>query len=272
MKMIDAALEYIQQGFSVFPCCWPSTGQCACGRNHQGRNIGKVPLTEHGLKDATCLEITVREYWTRWPDANIGGAISGDKFVLDNDREKNGYDSLGILQTRHGALTETRLHTTGNLGQHYIYSTQVPIRNTVRVDGLDGLDIRGYGGYIILPPSLHRTGNRYVLSHVWDGPVMPAPAWLVELCTRKNVTTWANTVTDNPIREGSRNDNLARDAGVMRRRGLSESAINAALQVENRERCQPPLTEEEVSRIAKSVGRYLPADTQLVRFRGGVVL
>ena len=57
---------------------------------------------------------------------------------------------------------------------------------------------------------------------------------------------------------GARNDHLTRQAGAMRRRGMGEAAIAAALLVENGDRCRPPLPEPEVRRIAASVGRYVP--------------
>ena len=60
------------------------------------------------------------------------------------------------------------------------------------------------------------------------------------------------------IREGKRNSTLASLAGTMRKRGLAQEAITAALLIQNRERCEPPLDEGEVERIAASIGRYEP--------------
>ncbi len=257
----QAAVDYVQRGFAVFPCCWPDTsGKCACGRNHQGHDVGKAPLTKNGKGDATRTAIGAAGFWTRWPNANVAWAITPDKVVLDNDREKGGYESLGVLQDRYGALPQTRLHITGNLGQHYLYETPVTIKNTTRLDGLNGLDIRGFGGYIIMPPSLHQSGRRYTVSHIWDGPIMPAPAWLIKVCLKRQPAV-ANTNAHDPIPEGARNDTLTRDAGAMRRRGMSEAAIYAALTIENRERCQPPLLDSEIQRIAASVARYAPDQT-----------
>lgn len=60
------------------------------------------------------------------------------------------------------------------------------------------------------------------------------------------------------IKEGARNANLASLAGTMRRRGAGEAAILAALKEENRSRCVPPLEDEEVERIARSIAKYPP--------------
>ncbi len=61
------------------------------------------------------------------------------------------------------------------------------------------------------------------------------------------------------IRKCKRNNTLTSLAGSMRRQGMTESEIVAALRTVNRERCRPPLGEPEVKRIAKSVSRYEPA-------------
>ncbi len=65
---------------------------------------------------------------------------------------------------------------------------------------------------------------------------------------------------DGTIPNGQRNSTLASLAGTMRRRGMGEAAIRAALIAENDARCDPPLDADEVRRIAESVGRYTPAE------------
>jgi len=67
-----------------------------------------------------------------------------------------------------------------------------------------------------------------------------------------------STDTAQMLRQGERNASLASLAGTMRRRGMSEQAICAALLAENEQRCDPPLSEDEVRRIAHSVARYEP--------------
>jgi len=72
---------------------------------------------------------------------------------------------------------------------------------------------------------------------------------------KKNEATAARG-TEIVIEEGQRNIALAKLAGTMRRRDMSEEAIFAALKVENEAKCNPPLPEAEVRTIAKSIGRY----------------
>jgi len=120
-----------------------------------------------------------------------------------------------------------------------------------------GLDIRGDGGYIIAPPSLHRSGKRYIweVSHEpEDTSLAPMPAWLLALCqesTRREAPS-----AGEPIPEGRRNDTLFRRGCGLRTSGYTERVILAALREMNATQCQPPLPEADVATIAASCARY----------------
>jgi putative DNA primase/helicase len=252
----NAALEYIKHGIPVFPICWPNTdGTCDCGRKHQGKKIGKAPLTRHGLKDATVKQARVEEYWSRWPNAGI--ALATDCLVvLDFDADNGGLESKTIIEAQYG-LPRTRTHRTGGGGLHYLYRSPdgTDIRNAVNLGGYLGVDLRANGGYIVAPPSLHKNGNRYEV--IDNSEIIPAPTWLTEIATKKKPIQTANIETPL-IFEGQRNSTLSSLAGTMRSRGMTETEIFAALTVTNNERCQPPLPEDEVEDIAKSAARYAP--------------
>src|SRR5262249_52436562 len=70
------------------------------------------------------------------------------------------------------------------------------------------------------------------------------------------------------IREGARDTALTSKGGGMRRRGFDEEEIRAALTLHNARCCEPPLPEEQVAKIARSVARYDPEDTALVKVVG----
>ncbi len=257
------ACEYIKQGFTVLPLCWPGSDRsCGCGRHHQEKAIGKAPLTDHGLKDATQTILGVKEYWNRWPQANIGIAIPTGYFVLDVDIEHSGFESLELLQDKVGILPDTWRITTGSGGVHLWYKTNIPIRNTVSLGGFPGIDVRGEGGYVVAPPSLHRSGQRYEVAE--DYPISEASEPLIELCAHRQIAQGSTLSTEQSILEGQRNQTLTSLAGSMRRRGMSHTAIEAALKVENNERCQPPLSDEEIIKIAKSVATYSPESNGLL--------
>lgn len=120
-----------------------------------------------------------------------------------------------------------------------------------------GVDVRGDGGYIVAPPSLPSNGRRYawdVDAHPDNLPLAPLPRWLGELL--EPAACPHSRDHQHTILEGRRNDALTRIAGGLRRIGLSEEAIRAALLVTNEERCIPALDAKEVATIARSVADY----------------
>jgi putative DNA primase/helicase len=129
----------------------------------------------------------------------------------------------------------------------------------------DGIDIKSDGGYFVAPPSRHASGQTYeweASSEPDDVPLAPFPAWLAKLIGQPGGNgDHGEAPASQAIPQGRRNDSLTSLAGLMRRRGMSQEAIEAALLTENEKHCRPPLDEVEVARIAKSVARYEPAPT-----------
>lgn len=127
-------------------------------------------------------------------------------------------------------------------------------------DALPGIDRKADGGYVVAPPSLHASGRRYRFAADWpeDMPLAPLPAFALN--GSKRGASVATAAPGGRIAAGSRNGTLTSLAGAMRRRGASRDTIAAALLTENGERCDPPLSESDVSRIAASVSRYEPAE------------
>lgn len=242
-EFLDAALAYAAHGWAVFPC----------------RPRGKQPLTEHGVNDATRDPGQIREWWRRWPSANIGLATGEDSAVdaLDVDPAHQGEESLMALLAEHGALPVAPVSLTGGGGKHYLFAHVPGVRNSTSRIGA-GLDVRGDGGYIIVPPSVHPSGVRYTWQAHPD-TITPAP-WPEWLLARLRQSQTAGGDRQAPpsdhIPEGERNNALTRLAGSMRRMGATEDAIRAALLLENSHRCQPALRPDEVERIAASVARY----------------
>jgi len=156
--MLESALCYIARGWRVHPC----------------RPRGKTPLTVHGVKDATTDEAQIREWWAKWPDANIGIA-TGKKsgfFVLDVDGD-SGAESLRELDKEIGGLPEALRSRTGTDGEHIFF--RYPEREIGNKQSFrPGLDIRGEGGYVIAPPSIHPNGQPYTWPLGKDTP-LPEP-------------------------------------------------------------------------------------------------
>ena len=159
-----AALAYARRGVPVFPC-EPS---------------GKKPLTHDGFWDASVDPDVVGRWWSRWPAANVGvptGERSG-LLVLDVDPRDGGAASLTELEEAFGPLPRTTRARTGGGGEHVFFrypgEAGGEVRNSASWLG-PGLDVRGEGGYVVVPPS--RTGGEYRWTH--RAPLVEAPAWLL---------------------------------------------------------------------------------------------
>ena len=264
--MLDAALAYAKRGWHGFPLhSISASGSCTCGDLGCG-SPGKHPLTRNGFHDASTDVAQIRDWWRRWPSANVGirTGTTSRLLVLDSDPRHNGDESLAALISKHGSLPDTVEVITGGGGQLiYFQYPERPVKNSSGTLG-SGLDIRASGGYVIAPLSIHKSGRLYSWessSHPDDVSLAPAPDWLLDLvCPKPETLRKPAAPVVGQIAFGQRNETLASLAGSMRRRGFSEQAMLAALRTENELRCQPPLEDSEIQRIAKSIARYEPTN------------
>jgi hypothetical protein len=262
-SLLATALGYAARGWAVFPCYAAVHGRCTCG-NSACTDQGKHPRTENGCRDATTDPAQIRRYWMRWPHANIGIATgkASNLVVLDNDPRHGGDEGLALLQQQHGVFPLTIEAISGGGGGHLYFTAPADATIPNSVSKLaPGVDVRGEGGYIIAPPSVHRSGNTYeweLLHHPDEVPLAPLPEWVITLAHAATNGNGAPFTLPDTIPEGGRNDTLFRLGCSLRAKGLSEPAIRAALLAENQERCHPPLSEHEVDVIAASAGTYPP--------------
>ena len=256
--LLSWALRYIKLGFAVIPL------------------RGKIPLTEHGSKDASLDEAQVSAWWAASPDANIGIATGHRFFVMDVDVKGGGEDSFDFLRHQHGPFPETIEQVTGTGGKHLLFQLpDFPVRNSASLIA-PGIDIRGVGGYIVVAPSIHPDTKR---EYVWDGikeieqqAIAPAPGWLLDRLRVGGAAGASQLPAAKPvaptISEGNRNAQMFKLASSLRSKGLSEPEILATLKASNQIRCAPPLPDEELTTIAKSSARYTP-DARGNLFRRG---
>jgi putative DNA primase/helicase len=245
--LLNAALLYASKGWLVFPV-----------------RPDKKPYTSNGFYDATRDERQIRAWWEQWPNAAIGvrcGVESGI-VVVDIDAGKGGPQSLAALIATHGDLPDTLISNTGGGGQHFFFkSPGERCLNSVSKLG-EGIDVRADGGYAIVAPSRHASGNHYS----WATSVAPAelPDWLREAILHRT-TPGASRMEPgggNPlvgtdlIAEGGRNAKLTSMAGVLRAQGNGEDSIYTVLCGINAVRCKPPLPDHELRTIARSVCHY----------------
>ncbi len=266
--MLDAALDYARRGWRIFPVRRPGLdGGCGCG-DPQCTIAGKHPHITAWPTKATTKETTIRDWWQKWPDANIGHELAG-RIGLDVDPRHGGDESLMDLREEIGPLPETPTVLTGGGGEMFLFvAPGATVKNNAG-DLAPGLDIRTGGGMVLLPPSLHRSGRRYewdVSAHPDDVPIAPIPPRLLDRIKASQSRGGPRTATPSPgtgerIAEGQRSNTLFKTGCAMRRHGATEAAILAALLADNAARCDPPLTDEEVGKIATSAARYDPTVT-----------
>src|ERR1039457_237800 len=149
-------------------------GQCACEYAERGLFVlpanGKLPLTPRGFHSASKDPDKVRKWWKRWPEANIGIACdASDLVVLDVDKRSGGFDTLDELESS-CELPETPCSHTGGDGLHAFFRFPgVALKGTH-----NGIDIKHHG-YVIAPPSMHASGQRYEWIIDLDQPIGSLP-------------------------------------------------------------------------------------------------
>lgn len=247
--MLDVALEYIRKGWSIMPIA-------------AGTKKPPAGLSWKALQSRRIDETQAKHWWgTKYKDAGIAiitGKISG-LVVIDVD-------------PKHGGTTDGLPHcdmvvNTGGGGWHYYYVMPDEGYGNLQ-DGPIGRDVRGDGGYVIAPPTIHESGNAYE----WELDDKPSPitvAQLIEHCPRSSVEkkepseTYTNgaapiskTFVSDAIRdgfnEGGRNGGIARLVGCLIRMGQPADVCEAMCQ-NVAKICTPPLPPHETRGIVRSI-------------------
>jgi hypothetical protein len=157
--MLHSAVDLAVRGFWVAPLCWPDNdSKCGCPKAHRGHDIGKAPLTPHGIKDSSIRVADLFNWWKRWPLANLAIDLerSGLLVVAPDSQE-------WLTECIRRGLPKTPLvaRSGGGAGHyHFYYRQPADCRIVFRINIPDKVDIQT-GGYMVAPPSLHQSGRRY---------------------------------------------------------------------------------------------------------------
>ncbi|HEY5002964.1 MAG TPA: bifunctional DNA primase/polymerase, partial [Ktedonobacteraceae bacterium] len=297
--LADFALLYADEGFRVLPLqSLRSPGCCSCGFASCS-SVAKHPRTFKGVKDATSKPEQVREWWRLYPDANIGIATGQGILVIDIDPKHGG--SLEALNAILPLPPTATVHTGGG-GFHlyFMCSLSYKIRNSVGKLA-PGIDVRGENGYVVAPPSIHASGNRYYWeSHKGFAIAPPALLALVEekapplllyntspypgstpISSNDTAAGDVPTAVASPapilttsstfIPEGKRNARLVSLAGSLRNQEADEEMLLLVLQAINTGYCKPPLPEHEVRQICKSAANWTPGVSGKLPSNGAII-
>ena len=243
--LLDAALEYQRAGLHVIPV----------------EPRGKRPILESWREyvERQPTEAEVRAWWKTTPDANVALLMGRGMFALDVDGDEGwlALEATGI------DLEGLPFVSTQN-GAHFYFRGDAA--NAVGV--LPKVDVRGSGGYVVAPPSVHSSGRNYE----WIGRTpnlplaAPPPPLLVELLARPtkpaaalaaagtlNAADWVSAALSG-VGAGARDATCARLAGYFWGLGASSETVEIICQGFG-ERCEPPFPPDQVSKTVASIVR-----------------
>lgn len=277
MEMLDAALSYLERGWSIIPLHSIVNGQCTCN-NVQCTNVGKHPAVKwKEFQTRQPSEKEVRMWFERWPNINIAlvtGRIS-DMVVIDID-PRHGGNRDDVFQQLHTGVEVA----SGGGGSHlyYVYPSQFPqVFNRAGIK--QGVDVRGDGGYVLLPPSRHSSGAIYQWTS--DGIPGDLPDSVVRSINGEDSEGtgnrhgdgknpyWVSRLLETGAPAGQRNDSCARLAGYFAKVGTPADITITVLNNWN-EKNEEPLSNNDIRVTVDSVyrtkdrksGRFSTPDTE----------
>lgn len=242
----QAAIALGGKGVRVFPC-WPRR---------------KEPAIRDNLRLAAIDPTIIGRCWGEQGTYNIGIATGPGSgvWVLDLDGLEH-ERWLRALEADHGALPPTVEVITG-AGRHLYFKWPAgeSIRNVQDRDDMP--DVRGQGGYVLAPPSVHPSGRVYAWSVDSGDHFADAPDWLLLRVTRRESVAgepiaappeaWRSFVDDRF--DGShRGWAIAKLAGLLLRRYLDPFVALSLCRLFNESRCVEPLEDIEVTRIVNRI-------------------
>lgn len=176
----DLIQSYVDLGWIIVPV----------GKTPEGKN--KKPLTDWKKFNVIgdVIKPTAEEIWHDINQTFRGkvygiGAITGthsNLLVIDLDsyKEETNFDEI----KKYLANLKTPISKTGGGGFHIYFQFSEEIKTQTNL--IKGLDTRGQGGFVVLPPSLHDSGKFYEwIRSPLDTPVLPLPQELLKLLPKK---------------------------------------------------------------------------------------
>jgi len=248
MSPSDFARGYHKRSFSVIPI--------------QPREKKSLIIWEK-YQTQRATEEEIRAWWSKWPDANVGivtGAISGLVVIdLDTPEAKEKLKEL-VPSYDFPAVPRSR---TGKGWHLFFQHPGVVIPNRAGI--IPGLDVRGDGGYVVAPPSIHPNGKVYKWEVPINGELPKVPLELFKLISspasdsgngyRERFNT-AEALAGVP--EGQRDETIFRTACKLRSADVPRDMAEALI-LEEARKCQPPFSERiALEKVARAYRKYEP--------------
>lgn len=266
--MIDYALDLASRGFTIFPCHYPiitrTSTTCSCGKK-TCKNIGKHPAITDWPNLASKDETIVKALWQRDQNYNIAilTGLPNNLDVLDYDPKHQGDKSLQQLEDENEPFPPTVRSKTGSGGGHIFFQHTQGLRNNNTGKIKPGIDFKTTGGYVIGPPSLHMSGNRYewLIDNIQPAP---PPPWFIDILRRefppahkrkpRDIDFW-NSIARGVPKDGRHEAILAVAGLLLEKRSKVKSKALAMTLIHgfNEIACIPPKTQKEVNSIIEYV-------------------
>lgn len=220
----EEALKRRKEGRSVIPIYGIQDGQCTCGRS-KCESPGKHPILASWKEYQQRLpSINTIEGWYRdYPNANAAELTGNGVMVADDDR------------TGREPEFSTRTVRTGGGGLHYYWQTNKRWKNSAKGD----IHVRGEGGYVLIPPSTHRSGSCY--RYIDERSPAPIERGAIKL------------IDPEAVFAGNRHDAAGKLIGHLFKQGKSVHEVRKALMLWNEEHVHPPLSQNELNRYIDDV-------------------
>jgi hypothetical protein len=257
----NKALAFARYGHGVLLLHGIYKGRCTCG-DAMCPSAGKHPRASrvpHGVKDATTDPEIISEWFDEFPDSNFG--VCTDQLPTIDIDPRNGGNEAWRKLIRGAYEPHTWMTQTGGGGRHIMCSAPkkpVPCAKLAR-----GVDLKGIDGYIVGAGSLHVSGKRYIFyrdCRPKETPLAPLPGWVVALVSQANKPAMRysaedlNKLVEGPVLEGERNDRITKLFGhVYGAMRPDRVVLWHLVYAWNGMNCDPPLSGEEVLRIAESI-------------------
>lgn len=164
---LDAALQYADRGWPVFPC-----------------KPDKKPHTAHGFKDASTDHATIMQWWRQWPEAQVAVACGPAGICvidLDLGKGKDGIAAFSRLKDENGPDWCEVVASTPRGGRHYVYlMPEHPVSCSTDIIPGSGIDVRADGGYVVVP-SPASPGREWSIGNPFDTDLTQMPEWVESL-------------------------------------------------------------------------------------------
>ncbi|MFC2122114.1 bifunctional DNA primase/polymerase [Bacteroidota bacterium] len=250
---------YREQGLSIIPI-------------PEGRKEATITWKEYQIRLATDGEI---ERWFGNNQTNLAiicGKISGNLVILDFDDEQGFNNWVDIAKAKLGfdnIHAFTPIVQTGR-GFHVYFRT----KELVKSQKFPNVEIKGEGGYVIAPPSIHPGGTQYKLINPDIKGIITIESLIsigIDTETtpeRRHEPTWVSKALEG-VSEGNRNNTAMMLAGYFKNKHPQD--ITETLLLDWNKKNVPPLPENELLRTISSAYTYPPKTQDNVENNNDIV-